>query len=103
VSRELLLFFTVFDETASLLGTGAGSGSQQSAHARAAPELLDALADPDAPGHEAALQGHQLHSINGFVHCNMPELRFSQGEAVRFHVIALGTEVSGGATSALPA
>ncbi|KAL4440358.1 hypothetical protein ABPG75_003359 [Micractinium tetrahymenae] len=33
------------------------------------------------------------HVINGYLYCNMPVLNFTQGERVRFHVMALGTEV----------
>ncbi|KAL4429029.1 hypothetical protein ABPG77_006068 [Micractinium sp. CCAP 211/92] len=33
------------------------------------------------------------HVINGFLYCNMPVLNFTQGENVRFHIMALGTEV----------
>ncbi|EFN54070.1 hypothetical protein CHLNCDRAFT_58397 [Chlorella variabilis] len=33
------------------------------------------------------------HGINGYLYCNMPQLTFTQGEKVRFHILALGTEV----------
>jgi hypothetical protein len=32
------------------------------------------------------------HGINGYLYCNMPDLTFSQGQRVRFHVLAMGTE-----------
>lgn len=28
----------------------------------------------------------------GYLYCNMPQLTFTQGEKVRFHILALGTE-----------
>lgn len=33
------------------------------------------------------------HSINGYLYCNMPPLRFDVGQLVRVHVMAPGTVV----------
>lgn len=46
------------------------------------------MADLDV---EAALQ---RHAVNGFVFCNLPGLALRQGQRVRWHVAAVGSEES---------
>jgi hephaestin len=39
------------------------------------------------------VEGDLMHGINGYIYCNGPPLKLSRGENVRFHVMAVGTEV----------
>jgi len=39
------------------------------------------------------VEGNLMHAINGYVYGNLPGLNMKLGEKVRWHLIALGTEV----------
>eukprot|EP00887_Chlorella_sp_A99_P002379 scaffold10.g2379.t1 len=87
VDREAVLLFSilmelqslVWPENAALLGLG---------DARNTTVLEEAAGGPDA-----LAAAYSKHSINGYMYCNQPRLTFGQGERVRFHVLALGTDV----------
>ncbi len=46
---------------------------------------------PDMPAAEA--EGHLKHAINGYIFGNLQGLEMHEGERVRWHLLALGTEV----------
>lgn len=80
VDRELVVLFEVMDENASMylaqnIETYAGK-----------PESVD----PDDPDFQ---ESNLMHSINGYVFGNLPELTMKLGERVRWYVMDMGTEV----------
>jgi hephaestin len=77
VDRELVSFFGVMDENLSTLAERGFSDL--------APE-----ADPDD---EEFYESNLMHSINGYVYGNGPRPVIEEGTRVRWHLIALGTEV----------
>jgi FtsP/CotA-like multicopper oxidase with cupredoxin domain len=80
VDRELVTMFTVFDENASHYidhNIQAYTGNPSSV-------------DPEDEGfHESNL----MHSINGYVFGNLPDLSMVHGQRVRWYTLAQGTEV----------
>lgn len=42
---------------------------------------------------DAFEEGNLMHMINGYVFANLPKLNMIEGEKVRWHLVALGTEV----------
>jgi hephaestin len=80
VDRELVAMFTVFDENASLY----------------LQHNIDAYAgDPSSvnPDDEGFHESNLMHSINGYVFGNLPDLSMTRGQRVRWYVLAQGTEV----------
>ncbi len=80
VDREFVTLFTVFDENASRLlehniETYAGD---------------PASVDPDD---EDFAESNLMHSINGFLYANVPDLEMEENERVRWYMLGLGTEV----------
>ncbi|KAI7843651.1 hypothetical protein COHA_002890 [Chlorella ohadii] len=59
--------------------------------------VAEALAGRQLQSEEEEEEGYEesmlKHVINGYLYCNMPVMNFTQGQIVRFHVMALGTEV----------
>lgn len=86
VDREVMLMFSVMNEGVSfMLDTNintylpALSSSQE-----LAAQLLD---------DEEFQESNLMHSINGYVYCNLPGLNWQVGERVRLYVAALGDVV----------
>lgn len=80
VDREFVTMFTVFDENAS-------------------PHLEDNIeayaGDPASvdPEDEGFVESNLMHSINGFVYGNIPDLTMKAGNRVRWYELGMGTEV----------
>ncbi|KAK9841799.1 hypothetical protein WJX81_003935 [Elliptochloris bilobata] len=83
VDREFVLSYAIQDEVKSfyfaknLAQLGSALTNDQQA-------TLTANSDDAANEH--------FHSINGMLYCNLPHLAAKQGERVRLHIFALGTE-----------
>ena len=77
VDREILSLFTVFDENASVLLDD---------------NLHDYAPDADVDDEEFG-ESNLMHSINGYVYGNGAMPTMIEGERVRWHLLALGTEV----------
>ncbi|HNP70422.1 MAG TPA: multicopper oxidase domain-containing protein [Kouleothrix sp.] len=80
VDREFVTMFLVSDENQSLYL------QDNIAEHVAAPNTVN---EDDEEFHESNL----MHSINGYVYGNLPGLRMSVGQHVRWYVIGMGTEV----------
>jgi FtsP/CotA-like multicopper oxidase with cupredoxin domain len=80
VDREFVTMFTVFDENASPY---LDANIQQYA---GVPSSVH-------PEDEEFEESNLMHSINGFVYGNLPGLEMSEGEAVRWYELGMGTEV----------
>jgi FtsP/CotA-like multicopper oxidase with cupredoxin domain len=80
VDREFVTMFTVFDENASPY-------LQQN---------IDTYTGRPAtvkPDDEAFHESNLMHSVNGYVFGNLPDLTMNRGQHVRWYVLAQGTEV----------
>lgn len=84
VDRELVLFFSVINEGESLLF--------DDNIARFLPDLTEEETQ-SLKEDEDFQESNLMHQINGYLYCNAPELSVVQGQKVRWHIIALGTEV----------
>ncbi|KAI3431459.1 hypothetical protein D9Q98_004511 [Chlorella vulgaris] len=71
------------------LQAGSGANSTSGTTVQAAGRRLMEEEEEEEGYEEPLLK----HIINGYLFCNMPVLSFNQGDRVRFHVMALGTEV----------
>jgi len=80
VDRELFTLFEVVDENQSPY-------LQQNIETYAG--------DPDSvdPDDEDFGESNLMHSINGYVYGNLPDLHMNLGESVRWYVMGMGTEV----------
>lgn len=45
------------------------------------------------PEEEAFVESNLMHSVNGYVYGNQPMMTMRQGQRVRWHIMAMGTEV----------
>ncbi|GAB4814065.1 hypothetical protein N2152v2_001111 [Parachlorella kessleri] len=86
VDREVMLFFSVMNEANSLFF------EDNVDHFVKGHEAKDEQEDHEEYEEEFE-ESNLMHSINGYVYCNMPPLQFTVGERVRVYVMALGTEV----------
>ena len=77
VDRELVVNFTVMSENSSVY----------------AEVNRLALANPPEADDDAFVESNLMHSMNGFVYGNLPNLTVKLGEHVRWYVMAMGTEV----------
>ncbi|CAD7698221.1 unnamed protein product [Ostreobium quekettii] len=84
VDREVVLFFSVIDEAESLLFDDNIATFLPNLGEDEAEELKE---------DEGFQESNLMHQINGFLYCNLPNLVVSQGQRVRWYVMALGTEV----------
>ncbi len=79
IDREFVVLFTVFDENKSFfLDKNIGAF---------APAAWDKKDD------ESFVESNLMHSMNGYVYHNLPELTMKEGETVRWYQLSLGTEV----------
>ncbi len=72
--REFVTMFMVFDENKSFL-------------ADANRESLAPAADPGDPGYR---RSNRMHSINGYLYGNLPDMQVEAGQRVRWHVVTPG-------------
>jgi FtsP/CotA-like multicopper oxidase with cupredoxin domain len=57
-------------------------------------KFLPGVTDPEAlKADDGFIESNLMHSINGYVYGNLPGLTMTQGENVRWYVMAMGTEV----------
>ena len=81
VDQEVISFFSVMDENQSMLLED--NITKRAPHAN----------DPDGGDGDEFYESNLMHSINGYVYGNGPRLKIREGSRVRWHLIALGTEV----------
>ncbi|WP_057830006.1 multicopper oxidase domain-containing protein [Colwellia sp. TT2012] len=81
VDREFINLYTVMNENESWF------------LADNIKNYLTAPASDDITADEDFVEGNLMHMINGYLFANLPGLTMVEGEKVRWHLIALGTEV----------
>jgi hephaestin len=116
VDKEVFYLFSVMNERASFmwplnlatiekrdaavaaswLGTSAatpapGAGRKLLQEAGEEEEEAEPSLLAMAEGEE--VENDLMHGVNGYIYCNNPPLKVSRGDKVRFHVMAVGTEV----------
>ncbi|KAL4520840.1 hypothetical protein Ndes2437A_g04801 [Nannochloris sp. 'desiccata'] len=87
------------------LDRGRGA-DERTAAASAAPSIAGRKLLQEAPGPEneepmsllamaeaEEVENDLMHGVNGYIYCNGPPLKLNRGDAVRFHVMAIGTQV----------
>ena len=79
VDREFVNLYTVMDENESWY-----------LDKNIADFMPDSHIDPED---ETFVEGNLMHMINGYVYANLPGLNMVEGESVRWHLVAVGTEV----------
>ena len=79
IEQEFVTLFTVFDENASLY-------AEENLHSLS--NATDELAED-----EDFAESNLMHGINGYLWGNLRSLEMRKGERVRWHTLALGTEV----------
>ncbi|HUL11171.1 MAG TPA: multicopper oxidase domain-containing protein [Methylococcaceae bacterium] len=79
IDREFVVLFTIFDENKSFY-----LDKNIAAFAPAAKDKKD---------DEEFEESNLMHSMNGYVYDNIPGLKMTTGENVRWYQLALGTEV----------
>ncbi|KAF6265588.1 Cupredoxin [Scenedesmus sp. NREL 46B-D3] len=85
VSREFVLSFAILNEDASIMAPE-NYEKYLPAATRANASALEALiADPEFQ------ESNLMHSINGYMYCNLPGLDFIQGQSVRIYFMAFGS------------
>lgn len=78
IDREFINLFTVMDENVSWYL------EENKARILGKNEPKDG---------DAFAEGNLMHAINGFIYANLPGLTMVSGEKIRWHLVALGTEV----------
>ncbi len=79
IDREFVVLFTVFDENKSFF--------LDKNIAAFAPAAADQKDDGEF------IESNLMHSMNGYVYSNLPDLMMTEGENVRWYQLALGNEV----------
>lgn len=87
VDHEFVLMFGTLHEMESLVWPENEALIYQESGSNVS--TLTATADAET----AFTTAYSRHAINGFMFCNMPGLTFKAGDRVRFHTLALGTDV----------
>ena len=82
VDREFINLYTVMNENESWMLEN-NVKTYINNHFNAPGDLED----------EDFVEGNLMHMINGYLFANLPGLKMVEGEKVRWHLIALGTEV----------
>jgi FtsP/CotA-like multicopper oxidase with cupredoxin domain len=77
IDREFVNLYTVMDENVSWF----------------LQDNIDRTIKTEPEDEEAFEEGNLMHAINGYLFANLPGLTMQEGEKVRWHLVALGTEV----------
>lgn len=77
IDREFVNLYTVMDENESWF----------------LQENIDRSIKAEPEDEAAFEEGNLMHMINGYLFANLPGLTMQQGEKIRWHLVALGTEV----------
>ena len=90
VDKEAVVLFGVMNERASLMWP-ANKAILDGAAAAPAPATA---VESGAAMEMGMVEEDMMHAINGYIYCNSPvPLTVAQGDTLRLHVIAIGTEV----------
>lgn len=87
VDRELVLFFSLMDESDLTGSVHADTNLRRNRRIAALPPARQAAVAAD----QAFVLSNRMHSINGYVFCSMPPPRLARGDRVRVHVFSLGS------------
>uniref|UniRef100_A0A383V6F7 Plastocyanin-like domain-containing protein n=1 Tax=Tetradesmus obliquus TaxID=3088 RepID=A0A383V6F7_TETOB len=85
VSREFVLSFAIMNEDVSIMAKQNYAQFLPAATRGNASALEALLADPSFQ------ESNLMHSINGYMYCNLPGLDFVQGQSVRIYFMAFGS------------
>ncbi|WIA14174.1 hypothetical protein OEZ85_002716 [Tetradesmus obliquus] len=85
VSREFVLSFAIMNEDVSIMAKQNYAKFLPAATRANASAFEALLADPSFQ------ESNLMHSINGYMYCNLPGLDFVQGQSVRIYFMAFGS------------
>ncbi|GAB0494957.1 hypothetical protein MMPV_006254 [Pyropia vietnamensis] len=87
VDRELVLFFSLLDESKLTGSVHADTNLRRNRRMAALPPARQAAVAAD----QAFVLSNVMHSINGYVFCSMPPPTLTRGDRVRVHMFSLGS------------